>query len=77
MVHMEVFSLSPERWAGRGHHHGTREGEGAGDAAGGGGRGRESHLGQPRPVLLHRPRVLRRARQHLEVPLPLPEEWWR
>ena len=72
MVHMEVFSLSPE--GGQGGQHGKAEGGAGGD---GGGGGREGHLGQPNPVLLHRPRLLRRARQHLEVPLPLPEERWR
>ena len=41
---------------------------------GGGGKG---HLGQPRPVLLHRPRVLRGPWEYLEVPLPLSKEWWR
>merc|ERR1712212_964032 len=65
-------SLSPE--GGQGGQHGKAEGGAGGD---GGGGGREGNLGQPHPVLLHRPRLLRRARQHLEVPLPLPEERWR
>ena len=46
-----------------------------------GGRGerrpRADDLGQPRPVLLHRARVLRGPRQHLEVPLPVSAEWRR
>ena len=76
MVHMEVFSLSPDREAGRQQGglggHGTTEG-GPRD---GGGR-REGHLGQPCSVFLHCSRILRWAREYLEVSLSLPEEWGR
>ena len=82
MVHMEVFSLSPDREAGRQQGglgglgglggHGTTEG-GPRD---GGGR-RQGHLGQPCSVFLHCSRVLRWAREYLEVSLSLPEEWGR
>ena len=82
MVHMEVFSLSPDREAGRQRGgqgglgglggHGTTEG-GPRD----GGERRQGHLGQPCSVFLHCSRVLRWAREYLEVSLSLPEEWGR
>ena len=80
MVHMEVFSLSPDREAGRqqGGLGGQEEG-GHGTTEGGprdGGR-REGHLGQPCSVFLHCSWILRWAREYLEVSLSLPEEWGR
>lgn len=53
---------------------GSKKGQGVGLRRGGPGAG---HLGQSCPVLLHSPRVLRGPWEHLEVPLPLSEEWRR
>ena len=69
--HMPVCS---QQWS---HHRRGRDQVSHVSRHGWGPGGGQDHLGQPHPVLLHHTGLLRGARQHMEVPLPLPAEWGR